>query len=142
MTMDQKLWQFSNELSQPKMPYDILKKYAIKLQEDTEGMFNGDVSQIVNDDYSVIVSFYIIVPGLRNYGYKLMQMKSKSFDMPYPAEMQLIGTAEGNVIKEEATNQIDFESKVEQFIVHPLTKHILYALKIQIDIYKDSRFGE
>lgn len=135
--MEDKLWLFADEKTGEVSPYDYLKKAAKKLSEDTEDMFHGDVMQNINDDGKIICSFYLVVPKLRNYTYRLIEIVQPSFDQSYPVEMSLFGTAVGNIVRIFDVTEKDFENQLNGFIGNPLTRHILLALKTQLEIYKD-----
>lgn len=132
------LWRFADNNPSEEIPYEILKDFARKLSSDTEGMFTADILQTIqNEDNSVICSFYLVVPELRSYSYKLMELVQPRFDKIYPIAMSLFGKAEGNVISDVATNSTELRAKITAFITNPLTMHILTSLKTQIEIYKD-----
>jgi|GEM_PF-5507968 len=131
------IWEFAEDLPSEIAPYTILKEFGLQLGPDTKGIFNADIVQTIKDDGSMVCSFYLVVPQLSNYSYKLMEMVQPKFFKFYPVKMSLFGKAEGNVITDVATNPTEFRAKVAAFIANPLTKLILTALRTQIEIYND-----
>jgi len=129
-------WEFADDVTPEITPYEILKEFGRQIEPDTGGMFIADIVQTIRDEGLVVCSFYIVVPQLRNYSYKLMQMVH-GFVHAYPVMMQLYGQAKENVLEARAENPEDFRSKVSAFIANPLTKLILTSLRTQIEIYSD-----
>jgi hypothetical protein len=130
-------WEFADDVTPEITPYTILKDFARRIGPDTRGMFMADIVQTLRDEGMVVCSFYIVVPQLRNYSYKLMEMIQDGFVRAYPVRMYLYGQAKENILYDVATNPDEFRSKVSAFITNPLTKLILTSLRTQVEIYGD-----
>lgn len=129
------LWQFDAEQKKSKLPYEFLTHYASLLKEDTNHLILGQVLESVSSNSpEVTYSLYLIVPKLRNYSYRLIEVKQPDIVTVYPVEMRLYGTAEKNVVFKENVSEQDFEKELVDFITSPLTKLILHAIKNHIDI--------
>ena len=130
--MKSPLWQFADETVFEKTPLDILKGVARQLNIDTNEMFCADVVQLVTEDNLVAVSFYVVVPSLRNYMYKLIEVLQPGFVKIYPVSITLFGIGEGNIFRENASNATECEQQIEAFIRDSNTKQILSSLRRQI----------
>jgi hypothetical protein len=136
--MSNKIWQFADERNTIKSPFEYLKEYARRLDEDTKGLFTADVSQIYREeDHKVVCSLYIVVPELRNYSYRLIETIQPDFIDIYPVQMTLYGTAKENSYSLNNVSAEEFEKQLQHLITHPLTQHILLSLRTQLQIFKD-----
>ncbi|MGQ7855792.1 hypothetical protein ACUN24_16280 [Pedobacter sp. WC2501] len=135
--MKKSIWEFSEEKQEEKTPFDFLVEYAGQLLEATDEIISGDVTRTYNDDNTgLIYTLYLIVPDMRYYSYKLIEVIQKDLLNVYPVDMILYGTAKQNRPKYESVYSNQFESKLREFISSSITKNILSGLKIQLEIVR------
>jgi hypothetical protein len=133
--MGNKIWEFSDKGTQVKTAYQYLHEYASKLAEDTGGLIEGTVTQLISDSKEeVVYALYLVVPKLKNYSYRLIEVIQPNAFTFYPVSMKLFGTATGNIDERKDINPDKFEDELKRFIQSPLTKMILQHLKTQIEI--------
>lgn len=133
--MEAKIWNFAEEKPVSKTPYEYLIKYAERLEEDTNGLIEGMVTEAASDkDVHMTLALYLVVPQLRNYRYRLIEVIQSNAFTPYPVQMKLFGKAAGNVVEEKDVYEDAFEGKLKEFVGHPLTKLALTQLKTHIEI--------
>jgi len=131
-----KIWEIYGEKPKPKEnPELILKEYADKLKEDTEGKFIGIVTETIHEDTgSATYALYILVPELKDYMYRLIEINIQDLVTPYPVELRLFAKDPKNHRNFYADNVKDFREKLELMIKSPVTKGILMHLKTLIEI--------
>jgi len=136
--MADKIWEFSNKEEEVKTVYEYLSEYASKLNDDTRGLFKGTVTELISDSKEeVVYALYIVVPELRNYSYRLIEVVQNNAFTPFPVKMRLFGNAAGNIEEKSDVSSRNFESELIGFIQSPLTKLILRNLKTHIEIKRD-----
>lgn len=140
--MNEMPWRFAEERKDEKSPYEYLQEAAAQLRTFTKGQILADVMQIIEDDLSVVNSFLLVVPELRHYNYKLIEVRQATFDINYPADLKLFGTAPQNIVEVNEVPQNSFNHELNFLIAHPLTQGILSSLRTYIEIARDSRKGE
>jgi hypothetical protein len=134
--MEDKIWQFAENVELEETPYEILDRYASKLKEDTE-FIEGKVKELISESrQEVIYALYLVVPELKNYSYRLIEVVQPNAFTFYPVTVKLYGKADGNIITEQNVEHDDFEKLLKNFINSPITKGILQSLKVHIDIAK------
>lgn len=135
--MSENIWQFSNEQKYIKSPYEILFDYASRVKNETGGIIEGIVTEAISDAKEEIVyALYLIVPELRNYSYRLIEVVQPNVLHPYPVSMKLFGKDPGNIISRNNVSAQQFEEELEFFIKNSMTKTILNGLKTHLDIKK------
>lgn len=132
-------WGYAQSQEEITSPHEHLKKAARDLRSFSKGEILADVMQIIEDDLSVTNHFLLIVPELRHYNYKLIEVKQPTFDKNYPASLKLFGTVPQNVVEVKDISALLFENELRALISHPLTRGILGSLKTHIDIARDFR---
>jgi hypothetical protein len=141
--MENKIWTFADDKKNIKTPYEYLFDYASRLAYDTGNIVEGIVTESTSDaEEEVTYSLYLVVPKLRNYSYRLIEVIQLNAFTPYPVNMKLFGKAAGNVVTEKNLTVKTFEKKLVEFIKSPLTKLILTHLKTHLDIRNKFRVGE
>lgn len=136
--MANKIWEFSDKEKEVKTVYEYLYEYASKLGEDTNGLIEGTVTQLVSDSKEEIVyALYLVVPELKNYSYRLIEVIQPNAFTFYPVSMRLYGKAAGSIEERKSITYDNFETELLEFIQSPLTKMILQHLKTQIEIKRD-----
>ncbi|TKC01408.1 Rossmann-fold NAD(P)-binding domain-containing protein [Pedobacter cryotolerans] len=135
--MTKSIWEFSKEEKEEKTPFDFLVEYAGQLLEATDEIISGDVTRTYNDDNTgLIYTLYLVVPEMRYYSYKLIEVIQKDLVNVYPVDMILFGSAKQNRPKYENVYSNQFESRLREFISSSMTKNILSGLKIQLEIVR------
>ena len=135
MTMSDAIWKFAEEEIKEKSPYEILIKYANKLQTDTNNLIVGKVTEVISQESQEIVyALYLMVPKLRNYSYRLIEVIQPNALRFYPVRMKLFGAAPENIIEEKNVTEPEFEAKLIGFINNPLTKSILKHIQTLVEI--------
>jgi hypothetical protein len=132
-------WVIADHDMAEKTAFEYLKEYAEKLSDDSKGVFEGDVTQILAPDGSFSYSLYLIVPELKNYSYKLIEVFQESFNQPYPVDMVLYNTKQDQNDQEFFVEEHEFEDKLLRLITSPITQQILRSLQKQVEIFK--RYG-
>jgi len=136
--MKKNIWAFSDYTPQLTTPYEFLIKYALQLKEDTNGIIEGDVVEVIQQDKEeVVFALYLVVPELRNYSYRLIEVIQSNAFTPYPVNMKLYGAATQNVVEVNNVSEQNFEKELKDFITSPLTKLILTSLKTHLEIKKE-----
>ena len=135
-----KLWEAYGELPEiGENPEIILNEYASKLKSDTDNMFSGVVTESIAEDSGVITyALYILVPKLKDYMYRLIEVNIQDLVTPYPLEIKLFAKVSINNRSVYASNVEEFKEKLEYVITSPITKGILFHLKTLIEIKKIS----
>src|SRR5580658_1446822 len=118
--MKNNIWSFADNIPQLTTPYEFLIKYASQLKEDTTGIIEGDVIEVIQQDKEEIVfALYLVVPELRNYSYRLIEVIQSNAFTPYPVNMKLYGTAPQNVVEVNDVSEENFEKELKGFITSP-----------------------
>jgi hypothetical protein len=134
-----KIWEIYGE--KPKAdenPEFILREYADQLKKDTESKFVGIVTETIHEDSgSVTYALYILVPELKDYMYRLIEINTQDLATPYPVEMRLFAKDPKNHRTFFAEDANDYRTKLESMIKSPVTKGILMHLKTLIEIKND-----
>lgn len=136
----EKIWDLSGESpNQGKNPAIILSHYAKRLKEDTNGVFRGLITDAVDEENSsVTYALYVVVPELKNYMYRLIELKIENWVNLYPVELKLLAKEPKNNRITVADNPEECELKLEEMIKSPITKMSLQHLKTLIEIVKDT----
>jgi hypothetical protein len=136
-----KIWEIASDtVSTQDNPERILKKYADLLKDDTDGKFVGVVTESVSEDTGVATfALYILVPELKDYMYRLIEVGVQDLATPYPVEIRLLAKDPKNQRAFAVSNPTDYKAKLESLIASPVTKSILAHLKTLIDIKNDYR---
>ena len=136
--MAKTIWEFSNKEREVKTAYEYLHEYASRLREDTNGLIEGTVTELISDSKEeVVYALYLVVPELKNYSYRLIEVVQSNAFTFYPVTMRLFGKSLGNIDEKKDITYSDFENELIGFIQSPLTKLILQHLKTQIEIKRD-----
>ena len=128
------IWNFTKVTSNlGKSPESILNKYAGELNENQTD-FVGLVSETrIEGENKVYFSFYIIVPKLRDYMYKLFSVMTPSLISFYPLELTHFAKDTRNTRTFYCSNEEEFETQLKALIQSPLTSLILDHLKTLAD---------
>jgi hypothetical protein len=136
--MAEKIWEFGTITETIKTPYEFLYEYASKLKDDTNNLIEGAVTELISESREeVVFALYLVVPELRNYSYRLIEVTQQNAFNFYPVKIKLFGTLPSSIVEKTIDNEKDFEKKLREFITSPLTKLILTSLRTHIEIYKD-----
>lgn len=131
-----KIWNFADQNDEPKSPYQHLFEYSSSLKDDTGGIIEGVITESISDAREEIVyALYLVVPELKNYSYRLIEITQKNAVTPYPVDMKLFGKA--NIVEKNGVEYKDFVKTLEDFIKSPLTKLILTHLKTHLEIKRE-----
>lgn len=136
--MEDNIWKFNADKPTQKSAFEILKKYASKLWSETGEIISGDVLSTLEPGGQVKYVMFLIVPAMRSYTYKLIEVVQYDVINFYPVRMTLFGNAELNQITvNDILDDKLFEENLIKFINNPLTRLALSGLKTQLDIYND-----
>ncbi len=134
--MENNIWEFGENTVLDETPYEILDKYASQLKGST-GFIEGKVTELISDSRKeVIYALYLVVPELKNYSYRLIEVVQPNAFTFYPVTMKLFGKADGNIVELPKVDFKNFEKQLVDFIKSPVTKGILQSLKTHIEIVK------
>lgn len=135
--MTNKIWDFAEKSNEEKSPYEFLFEYSTKVKDDTGGIIEGLVTEMVSDSTEEIVyALYLVVPELRNYSIRLIEVVQSNAFTPYPVTMKLFGKAPGNIVEKPDVPFENFEKDLIHFIQSPITKLILQNLRTHLEIKK------
>lgn len=131
-----KIWEiYEGSIDPRENPRVILEEYADRLKDDTDGMFIGLVTESIQESTgSATLALYIVVPKLRDYMYRLIEINLQDLATPYPAELRLFAKDPKNHGSFMAQDVKEFKEKLESIITSPVTKGILLHLKTMIEI--------
>jgi hypothetical protein len=133
--MTKKIWNAGEEKGEIRTPFEILFDYAQRVKEDTEGRIEGVVTENISDSsVEVVYALYLVVPELRNYSYRLIEVTQQNAFTPYPVIMRLFGTVAGNVVELLDVPYERFDKELLKLIDNPLTKIIIQGLYTHIEI--------
>ncbi|MEI6684300.1 MAG: hypothetical protein WCO44_16870 [Bacteroidota bacterium] len=133
--MTKKIWNSDGKVEEVTTPYEFLFHYASMVKDDTDGKIVGLVTENISDSANeVVYALYLVVPELRNYSYRLIEVVQPSAFSPYPVTMKLFGKAAGNIVVKEQVPFEGFEAVLLEFIQNPMTKLIIQGLYTHIDI--------
>ena len=135
----EKLWEIDLANSKLKEnPGQILRQYAEKLHEDSDGEFYGVVTENIGEDTGEITyALYIQVPKLKNYMYRLIEVNITNLEDPFPIEIKLLAKHPKNHTQFYANDLEDYKHKLKAAIKNPVTKNILTHLHKLIEIKRD-----
>jgi hypothetical protein len=132
-----KVWNINREsvVSKTENPEFILKQYASKVAEDTDGLFLGIVTQTVNEEIgSITYALYIVAPKLKDYMYRIIEVNVQNLVELYPLELRLFAKDPKNHRHYTCDNSKEFEAKLYEVITSPVTSAILAHLNTLIEI--------
>lgn len=134
-----KIWEIYGETPKSdENPEKILNEYASRLKDDSDGKFVGLVTETIQEDTaSATYALYIIVPELKSYMYRLIEVNIQDLATPYPLELRLFAKDPKNHRSFYAQDAKDYRSKLEDLIKSPVTKAILMHLKTLVEIKKE-----
>jgi hypothetical protein len=132
-----KIWDYE-DLERLNSVYEVIMKYANSLKIDTNGVIEGIVTETTTDNSQEIVyAFYLSVPQLRNYSYRLFEFRQSSIIEPYSISATLYAKDPINNQYFESQSIPDFERKLLAWIKNPITKLIIQSIKTHIEIMND-----
>lgn len=132
-----KIWEFE-ELAKQNTIYEVILKYADSLKVDTNGVIEGIVTETTTDSNPEIVfAFYLSVPKLHNYSYRLFEFRQSNIVEPYSISATLFARDTKNNQFFDSNSIPDFERKLLDWIKNPITKLIMQSIKTHIDIMDD-----
>lgn len=139
-----KLWKiYGEEPKQNENPEVILNDYAKQVYEDTNKQFIGLVTETVKEDSDELsLALYILVPQLRDYMYRLIEVSIQNVVKPYPLELKLFAKEPRNHRAFSCNDAADYKKKLEEAIESPITGAILMHLKTLIGIRGKLREGQ
>lgn len=139
-----KLWKiYGKEPKQNENPEVILNDYAKQVYEDTDKQFIGLVTETVKEDSDELsLALYIVVPQLRDYMYRLIEVSIQNIVKPYPLELKLFAKDPRNHRTFSCNDAADYKKKLEEIIESPVTGAILMHLKTLIDIREKLKEGQ
>jgi phenylpyruvate tautomerase PptA (4-oxalocrotonate tautomerase family) len=118
-------------------PEAILNEYAKQVSEDTEKKFVGIVTESIRENTGAVTyALYIIVPELKDYMYRLIEVNLQNLITPYPLEVSLFAKDPRNHRTFTCDNVAEFRAKLVEIISSPVTSGILMHLKTMIEIKK------
>ena len=131
-----KIWEIHGDLPKAsENPEVILRKYADRLKDDTANKFIGLVTETIHEENgSATYALYILVPELKDYMYRLIDVNIQDLTTPYPVELRLFAKDPKNHRTFFAEEVNDYKNKLESIITNPVTKGILMHLKTLIEI--------
>ncbi len=134
-----KIWEISGEAPKTdENPEKILNEYASRLKDDTDGKFVGLVTETIQEDTaSATYALYIVVPALKSYMYRLIEVNSQDLVAPYPVELRLFAKDPKYHKSFYAQDAKSYRLKLEELIKSAATKAILVHLKTLIEIKKE-----
>ena len=133
-----KLWEIydNTSLSISDNPEFILKGYADQLKTDTEDKFIGIVTESVAEETgSATYALYILVPKLKDYMYRLIEVNIQNLATPYPLELKFFAKDPKNHRTFRSEDVKSYKDKLEEIIKSPVTKAILAHLSTLIEIH-------
>ncbi len=131
------IWVIAKPTEKEETPFKILNRYADQLSEDTGDMFEGEV--VTNTKFEmdellplrIYHAFYIRVPRLSNYSYRLMEVCHLGAKN-YPVEAKLkLPELEARVV--QVKNAEELEKVIIEFIETEGTREILGRLKQHVE---------
>jgi len=135
--MAKKIWNFADSEKEEKSPYEYLFEYATQVKDDTGSLIEGLVTELVTDSTEeVVYALYLVVPELKNYSFRLIEVVQSNAFTPYPVTMKLFGKAPGNIVVKKDVAFENFDKELLDFIQSPLTELILRHLKTHLEIKK------
>lgn len=128
------IWEFE-DLGKKETIYEVILKFANSLEADTKGVVTGVVTETTTEGSEEIVyGFYLTVPRLRNYSYRLFEFRQSSIVEPYTVKATLFAKEPNNNQVFESNTVSDFENKLLDWIKNPITKLVMHSIKVHIDI--------
>lgn len=122
-------------------PDIILNEYANLVFEETDKQFKGIVTEATSEDSNeATYALYIVVPELKNYMYRLIEVSVPNIMQPYPLEITIFAKDPKNNRSFSCENVSSFRKRLEEMITSSLTKVILMHLKNLININKPDYF--
>ncbi|MEI7676415.1 MAG: hypothetical protein WCJ03_06530 [Bacteroidales bacterium] len=129
-----KIWEFE-DLEKRETVYKVILKFANSLRDDTNGVIEGIVTETTTENNPEIVyGFYLTVPKLRNYSYRLFEFRQSSIVEPYTVYATLYAKDPINNQFFESNTVPDFERKLLGWIKNPITKLVMQSIKVHMDI--------
>lgn len=138
--MDNALWQFANTVAPTQLsPVQVLEPYAARLGEDTGSLILGKIVerfQEVRDDAGMANGqlayvLYLVVPRLRNYSYRLIELKQPDLAADYPVDIQFF--LKDNIIEAKAADAQQLETQLRKFVRLGSTINLLTAIRSQVE---------
>lgn len=131
-----KIWEDDTESSNQKdHPEVILSELANKLQVDTEGRFIGLVIETISEDTGeATYALCILVPRLRDYIYRLIEINIKNLTKTYPLEIRLFAQDPRKNESYNCQNSEQLKDKLQEFIKSSVTRSILAHLRGLIEL--------
>ena len=106
-------------------PIIILREQARQLAKKTNGLIDGFVA-VEGDEKSLTLFFYLKVPALEGYTYRLLLVKHP-LDPPYPLEVTVAaGGGDSEVFR--AGSKEEFLAVLRRVFSSPATKRLVAAL--------------
>jgi hypothetical protein len=121
-----------------KSPWQILNALADQLAPDSQGKFSGHVTETVREE-EVTYALYIVVPELRDYMYRLCEVRLNAYLDPYPVVVRFFAKDPKNHQRFSCDTPQELEEGLTKWIQSPLTELLLSALTQQIEIMKRNR---
>lgn len=110
-------WNWVQKESISNNPILLVKEYGEKLKTETNGIFEGKIIDSINEENNkVTYSFFINVPSLRYYSYKLLDLSYNEFYHKYPIEIKLYLLEPSAPIFKSAKDLIEFKNILKKFI--------------------------
>ena len=134
--MENKVWKSAENVESIKTPYEILYEYASKVKDDMD-VIEGYVTELISESREeIIYALYLVVPQLKNFSYRLIEVVQPNAFTFYPVKMKLFGQSDGNIIEEKNIMHDNFEEKLIRFIESPTTRGILQNLLRHLEVVK------
>lgn len=121
-----------------KSPWRILNELADQLAPDSKGKFSGHVTETMRDE-EVSYALYIVVPELRDYMYRLAEVRLNTYLDPYPVVVRFFAKDPKNHQRFGCDTPEALREGLTKWIQSPLTELIISALAQQIEIMKLNR---
>ena len=134
-------WHFATASPPVDAPEKIFNDYADSLEKDTGGLILGQVVERLQETRepsgsiltSVVYALYLVVPRLRNYSYRLLELERASWVQDYPVRLRLFLTS--GMHEETADNPADLDQKLTT--ASDDSTNLLTALRSQVEIREE-----
>jgi hypothetical protein len=142
MTDTNKLWLGRREPSQEESPIKILQEFADRLTQDTENVIEGEVIETYSGESNseIVYAFYLVVPKLRDYMYRLFQITQENIAKEYPVNCILYTKSGAQPF--EGENPQDFKEKLKFYFQSDYTQNILTSIFNHIDDVEENNKDE
>lgn len=142
--METSKWHFVDALPPTQQPPEqIFNEYADSLEADTKGLILGRVVERLHENRDdngeiltkVVYVLYLVVPQLRNYSYRLLELERKNFVEDYPVNVRLF--LKSGTHEETASTADDLDKKLKA--ASNAAGMLLTTIRFQVETLRDNK---